>query len=201
MADVYQLHDCSNLPAVPCQTPPKLVAHAKAFESRYYRSGGELVSTPCKNAVTVPLSTYNALCSIECDFGYELFENDFQCEERGNPLSYSWSQMTGSATCTPVVCGVPMDRLHTRHPYTSVVYPLTAEYNCDVGYTLDHDPHGLKQFTITCEGNASFSGYQDCIPVLCGQCPRADADHVEKYAHSVPIEEADRYFMNMQLFV
>jgi len=87
-----------------------------------------------------------------------------------------------------------MDRLHTRHPYTSVCFPNTAEYNCDVGYTLDHDPHGLKQFTITCEGNASFTGYKDCVPVLCGQCPRAD--HAEKYAHSVPVEENDRYFMN-----
>jgi hypothetical protein len=145
MADIYQLHDCNNLPAVKCKTPPRPVAHAKLFASRYYKSAGEFVDTPCQNAVDKPLSTYNSLCVIECDFGYELFENKLACTEQGNPLVYSWAQVTGAATCTPVSCGTVPMVLHTKHPHTPISYPNFAQYTCDIGYTLDTTPHGQKK--------------------------------------------------------
>merc|ERR1719329_454079 len=164
MSEMYQLHDCNNLPAKPCQKPPLPVPHAKVYESRYYRAGGELMKVPCKNGVQGPLTTFNQLCEIECDNGYEMHENSLKCEERGNPLVYSWAQLVGSAECTPVVCGVPVDTLHAKHPYTSVVFPQEAHYTCDLGYTLDQTAHGRKSFITECQANATFTPKQECKP-------------------------------------
>jgi hypothetical protein len=188
MTDIWQLHDPNNLPAVPCQKPPRPVVHAKLFESRFYRDA----KIPCSNAVQEALTTFNQLCVVECELGYEIFENHLKCEERGDPLTYSWAQMVGSATCTPVVCGVPPMVLHTKYPHTSFHFPQKAIYTCDVGYTLNATAQGEKAFSVECQADRSFTDRKDCLPVNCGHCPRAS--DAEKYAHSNPVEDAERVY-------
>jgi len=222
MIDIYQLHDCNNLPAVPCKHPPRPVQHAKLFKSRYYRQKNKGIMQPCQNAVEGPLSTYNALCSIECEHGYEQFENELKCEERGNPLSYSWSQMVGHATCTPVVCGQPPAALYAKRPFTSFHYLQHAHYSCDTGYTLNCDAKGPVHQSIMCGPDAVFlpdsrgpwelvkpgllqtnqslqNIAQSCCPVNCGKCPLA-ADN-KKYANSHPIEKAHRTYTDVCNYV
>jgi len=193
MVDIYQLHDCNNLPALPCKTPARPVEHAKLFKSRYYRVKNKGVLQPCKNAVEGPLSTYNMLCSVECDFGYELFENNYKCAERGNPLSYSWAQLVGSATCTPVVCGVPMKKLNSKSTLQSLHYLQKADYTCDVGYTLNQEVTGQIFQKSLCQGTAEFVKVENCLPVKCGECPRASDK--PKYANSRPVEEDVRVYL------
>jgi len=188
MTDIYQMHDPNNLPAVPCQKPPRPVLHAKLFSSRFYRNA----QIPCSNAVTEALTTFNQLCTVECEDGYEIFENHLKCEERGDPLTYSWAQMVGAATCTPVVCGVPPKVLHTKFPHTSVLFPEKVQYTCDVGYTLNSTAQGKKAFSVQCQADRSFSDSSDCLPVSCGNCPRSS--DAEKYAHSNPVEDGERVY-------
>jgi len=151
------------------------------------------MKVPCRNGVQGPLTTFNQLCEIECDLGYELLENTYKCEERGNPLVYSWAQLVGTAECTPVVCGVPADTIHAKHPYTSVVFPNEAHYTCDLGYTLDQKGHGPKSFFTNCQANATFTPTQDCKPVICGACPLPQ-EGKGKYDHAHPVETSVRHY-------
>merc|ERR1719217_1206542 len=47
LTDIYQMHDCNNLPPVPCKVPPAMVPFARTFKSRYYRKA----DIPCENAI------------------------------------------------------------------------------------------------------------------------------------------------------
>lgn len=153
MTDVYEIHDCNNLPAVPCKVAPAMVPFAKTFKSRFYK-GAEI---PCKNGVDKYLSTVESACHIECQPGYELTHNDLQCIEKGNRLVYSWAQFTGKAECTPKICGPPPPGPHTRHPQQIVVFPNKVDYICQLGYSLNMTAEGLKEFDVFCTEEGTFS--------------------------------------------
>jgi CUB/sushi domain-containing protein len=199
MSDVYEMHDCKNLPPVNCMKPPLPVDHARVFDSKYYRAGGNRMQVPCKNAVNGPLSSANSYCQIECDYGYEMRENDYKCEERGNPLTYSWGQMVGLAQCTPVVCGIPHPALHSKRPMSKVEYPNLAHYTCDTGYTLNGNATGVKQFTTRCQGDATFTDTQECKPVWCGKCPLQWSG--SDFFNAKPAEQNDRYYQDQCNFL
>jgi len=101
--DVYEMHDCNNLPIQTCKRSPRPVENAFMFDSRYYRK----TKTPCQNAGLGPLSTTSGLCDVKCKPGFELVFNDVTCVEQGNRLTYAWAQIVGHAICSPVSCGRP----------------------------------------------------------------------------------------------
>eukprot|EP00746_Dinoflagellata_sp_MGD_P162459 gnl/MRDRNA2_/MRDRNA2_90034_c0_seq1.p1 gnl/MRDRNA2_/MRDRNA2_90034_c0~~gnl/MRDRNA2_/MRDRNA2_90034_c0_seq1.p1 ORF type:complete len:2893 (+),score=610.94 gnl/MRDRNA2_/MRDRNA2_90034_c0_seq1:209-8680(+) len=163
-----------------------MVPHAETFKSRFYPD----VEIPCKNGVNQYLTTVESLCHVQCLPGYDLADNDIKCSEKGNRLTYSWAQFEGSAECTPKVCGPPPDSDHTRHLFSPVVFPNEAEYNCQLGYTLNQSAAGFKNFEIYCTEEGTFSSLELCEPVKCGKCPTGS----EKYAHAVPSQTLMRTY-------
>eukprot|EP00929_Paragymnodinium_shiwhaense_P066503 TRINITY_DN3336_c0_g1_i3.p1 TRINITY_DN3336_c0_g1~~TRINITY_DN3336_c0_g1_i3.p1 ORF type:complete len:3781 (+),score=899.34 TRINITY_DN3336_c0_g1_i3:54-11396(+) len=183
MIDIYEMHDCNNLPPMPCKKLPQ-VTKAKLFKSRYYRKS----LVPCANTVNKPLTTADSLCSVECELGYVLSENTLKCTEKGDRLTYSWAQMEGSAECVPVNCGVPPDSAHTRHTNQAIVYPKNTTYTCQLGYEVAGAPN-TRQATVSCTPSGKFSAEPYCDPVPCGECPTG-----EKYPHATPRQEGIRVY-------
>jgi hypothetical protein len=177
MISIYEMHDCDNLPAVPCKKLPQ-VKFATTFKSRYYRKS----PVPCANVANKPLTTQDQLCHVECIRGYELIENTLKCQEKGDRLTYSWAQMQGTAVCAPVNCGSPPDTKHTRHTNQAIVYPQKTTYTCQLGYEIREEGKPFRLMEPTwCIHDATFNVTPSCTPVICGGCPTG-----AKYAHSTP---------------
>eukprot|EP00929_Paragymnodinium_shiwhaense_P017573 TRINITY_DN126_c0_g1_i2.p1 TRINITY_DN126_c0_g1~~TRINITY_DN126_c0_g1_i2.p1 ORF type:complete len:3378 (+),score=908.37 TRINITY_DN126_c0_g1_i2:86-10135(+) len=183
MVDVYEMHDCNNLPAQPCRKLPQ-VTNAKLIKSNYYRK----TLVPCQNTGNKPLTTADALCHIECEQGYLLKGNTLKCTEKGDRLTYSWAQMEGSASCEPISCGPPPDTAHTRHTNQAIVFPNPATYTCQLGYEVKGAPD-TTQAAVQCTFTGEFSGAPECVPVPCGECPQSD-----KYANAVPRQPGIRTY-------
>ncbi len=66
--DMYSMHDCNNLLAVPCKHAARPVEHADMYTSRYYRKH----QVPCKSAMLGPLTTSSSFCHVTCKDGYKL---------------------------------------------------------------------------------------------------------------------------------
>jgi hypothetical protein len=166
MVDVYEIHDCNNLPAVPCKKPPPNIEFAKLFKSRAWKT-----ETICKNAKGLYLTTIQAMCEIECIKGYEIKKNTLECTEMGDRLTYSWAQMTGMAICGPVICGVPPYVKYAKYPTSIAIFNNFVPYTCKLGHSTNADAHGPKLFDVECQWDRSFSEPQACPPVECGFCP------------------------------
>jgi CUB/sushi domain-containing protein len=181
------MHDCNNLPPLPCKKPPAPVVNAKSFKSRYYRKN----PVSCSNTAVKPLTTANQLCHVECLPGYELIENTLKCKERGDRLTYSWAQLVGAAKCDPVDCGPPPDTPHTRHPTQHVVFPNKATWTCQLGYEMVVNK---EKFRLDddgyCKEDAKFDKTPGCTPVPCGECPTGE----KKYPHAFPREAGIRTY-------
>lgn len=188
LQDVYQMHASGNVPDIVCERPPPPVPHAKVFKSQYYRG----VPIICSNAKRDPLmANDNHRCTIECEAGYAAVENTIRCKERGNRLTYSWGQTTGSASCEPVKCGSVPEVNFAKSPRSEMFFPQTAEVQCILGYTFNATDPSDAQATIKCKTDASFSAIKDCIPVQCGTaCPSKP----EKYPNATAREQGKREF-------
>eukprot|EP00428_Durinskia_dybowskii_P057310 CAMPEP_0170323550 /NCGR_PEP_ID=MMETSP0116_2-20130129/62586_1 /TAXON_ID=400756 /ORGANISM="Durinskia baltica, Strain CSIRO CS-38" /LENGTH=688 /DNA_ID=CAMNT_0010576475 /DNA_START=414 /DNA_END=2476 /DNA_ORIENTATION=+ len=168
--DMYEMHDCNNLPAVSCKTPPMTPMNAKVFYSKYYRT-----ETPCKNAMAKPLDTKgNHKCEVECEEGYHVATNQIECKELGNRLVYSWAQLVGQAACVAVSCGVPPTIDHATSPLSEVKFPDSATYQCDIGFSLNGTAQGKKQQQVQCLSSGAFSEVKPCLPTKCGTCPSGE---------------------------
>jgi len=185
-SDVYVLHDCNNLPDLPCKRPPHAPAHAKMFKSNYYRQG-----SPCANTKREPLTTLQTFCDIECEVGFFLAKNEIRCMRKGDPLGYSWAQVTGSAICRAISCGKPPDIAHTTHPGSPAQYGMPVPYSCQLGYSLDSSPKGPKDFILMCGNDGGFNTSKDlgCYKVECGTCPEGD-----KYNNSKVAEKGKKVY-------
>jgi hypothetical protein len=188
MQDIYEMHDCNNLPPLPCKKPPQMVPFAVQHKSRYYRK----TMVPCSNTATNPLTTANSLCHVECIPGYNLAKNSLKCKEKGDRLTYAWAQLVGEAHCTPVNCGVPPDTLHSRHPGMAVVFPLKSTYTCQLGYEMAKkvDGNHLVLDNTQCKEDAKFDIEPPCQPVPCGECQTGE----EKFPYATPREAGIRVF-------
>lgn len=165
-ADVYEMHDCTNLPPTKCTRPPPYVEHAQLFESQAYY--GAL--TPCKNYQKQSGDNLEqALCDIECEPGYYVLDNSIACTEKGNRLTYTWGQFEGSAVCAPKNCGAPPTVKNARGGSADVYFPDTAEYTCKLGYTINGWANGSQHFVVNCTENGVFSAAETCYPVKCGE--------------------------------
>eukprot|EP00747_Dinoflagellata_sp_TGD_P023330 gnl/TRDRNA2_/TRDRNA2_129728_c0_seq1.p1 gnl/TRDRNA2_/TRDRNA2_129728_c0~~gnl/TRDRNA2_/TRDRNA2_129728_c0_seq1.p1 ORF type:complete len:457 (+),score=72.33 gnl/TRDRNA2_/TRDRNA2_129728_c0_seq1:101-1471(+) len=149
-----------------CVKPPSPVAHAKLFHSEHY---GKKV--PCSNAIDVGLDSNHSHCNVECEQGYELLKNDLVCQQRGDPLSFSWGQIVGQAVCMPVNCGSPSTLAHASSSKADIIYPDSFTYTCLSGYSLDGTTGGPKKQSIQCLASGDFSFVDSCKPVRCGKCP------------------------------
>mmetsp|Transcript_58452 Transcript_58452/g.153017 ORF Transcript_58452/g.153017 Transcript_58452/m.153017 type:complete len:3030 (+) Transcript_58452:146-9235(+) len=188
LQDIYEMHDCNNLPSMPCKKPPSPIKNAKLFKSSYYTK----VEQPCKNAMKGPLDTMkDSLCQIECEEGFYVIENNLKCHEMGDRLEFTWGQLEGYATCTPVSCGEPDLILHAKYPKTEVFYPNTAVYACDLGYSLNASAQGRKQQEVKCLSNSRFDKVETCKPVQCKACPKG-----EKYPNGAFLEKGVREYMD-----
>merc|ERR1711933_17324 len=185
-SDVYVLHDCKNLPDLPCKRAPPAPTHAKMFKSSYYRTG-----TPCSNARREPLTTMQTFCDIQCQPGFYLHKNDIRCVRKGDPLGYSWAQVTGQAVCQAISCGKPPTLPHAQSPVAPALYGVAVPYACQLGYSMDASPKGPKDFNLVCGLDGSFNVTKDlgCSKVLCGTCPSGD-----KYKNSKVVEKGKRYY-------
>jgi hypothetical protein len=64
-------------------------------------------------------------------------------------------------------------RPHSSTPSagTKLSYEATAHYICDQGYSLDGTAAGGADFTVTCQADKTFGGFEVCEPVDCGSLP------------------------------
>jgi hypothetical protein len=169
MIDMYEMHDCTNLPELKCWRHPPPVKHAQMFTSSYYRP-----RSICANAMSEAVTDRKPHCDVQCGSGYELLKNNIQCVEKGNRLTYSWAEFEGSAACTPVVCGVPPEGAFSRRSPIPLHYPQTTIYGCVFGHsTMSNlsNASGPKNFTVRCQADAMFSPVHECSRVHCGDCP------------------------------
>jgi len=184
--DMYEMHDCLNMPSMPCKQPPAAFPHAKLFKSPYYFGA----MTPCKNAKREGLQTgKNIRCEIECEEGYYVAENTLKCVEMGQRMTYSWGQVTGSASCEPVVCGQPKQIRYARYPFGIVEYPNSVTYACNLGFTLNGTAQGAKQQDVQCMADGKFGPVSECLPVRCRTCPTGP-----KYPNAVVREDGDQVY-------
>jgi hypothetical protein len=172
-ANIYEMHDCNNLPSLKCVNPPQPIEHAEHFGSSYYRKTG----TPCANSKQKPLTNENSNCEVICKTGYELHENDIECVEKGDRLAYSWATVVGKAMCTPVPCGLPKFVDSANHVPRPMFYPENVTYNCHIGYTTNELHDGPKEFQTTCQADQKFSPAVGCRRVLCEKCPTPEYTH------------------------
>jgi len=184
--DMYEMHDCQNMPSMPCKKPPAAFPHAKLFKSPYYFGA----MTPCKNAKRQALSTSkNMRCEVECEEGYYVAENTLKCIEMGQRMTYSWAQVTGSGSCEPVVCGHPKQVRFASYPLGVVEFPKSVTYACNLGYSLNGTAQGAKQQDVQCQANGTFSAVSECQPVRCGTCPTGD-----KYPNAAVRESEEQVY-------
>jgi hypothetical protein len=187
-ATIYEMHDCNNLPALKCTSPPQPIVHAEHFGSNYYVKTG----SPCQNAKQAPLTTMNKHCKVVCEWGYELTHNDLECVEKGDRLSYSWATIQGSARCEPVPCGLPPNTpyKHESHRVQPKFFKDLVMYNCASGYTTNELWDGPKSFSLSCEATQKFTKNVGCLAVKCGECP--------PFEYTKPAEEKDLRFYNQK---
>mmetsp|Transcript_93048 Transcript_93048/g.233888 ORF Transcript_93048/g.233888 Transcript_93048/m.233888 type:complete len:1923 (-) Transcript_93048:10-5778(-) len=176
LVDMYGMHSEDNLPPVPCKKPPSQVANAKLFDSKYYKT-----KVPCSNGVSAPLDTMtNSVCQIECEEGYFLQENTLACTERGDRLTFSWSEMKGSASCIPADCGTPKIAAHASGPTSHVRFPKAYTTTCSQGYTLDGKASGMTMQDIYCQSTGQYQQVTNCQPADCGLCHTVKHSLVDK---------------------
>lgn len=168
---IFQMHDCNNLPATPCNRPAAMIAHAKPFPSRAYLGRAQ----PCKNMVQNKGNTVeHSMCDIECEPGYYQLSNDLHCEEKGDRLVFTWAQFTGRAVCAPVSCGALDPIVHERCEMQEVFFeaPGYAMCTCQTGYSLDGLADGPTSYRINCTAEGKFTDTKECLPVKCGEEPK-----------------------------
>jgi hypothetical protein len=177
-ASVWQMHDCNNLPSLPCNKPPPAVPYAEETCATLYEDW---------RAGPAPLDTVNSACQVSCEIGFDLISNDLHCGELGDRLSFSWSQWVGSALCAGKNCGPPPYMPHASWPKGDVRYPYKLTYTCAVGYSLNEKADGPKKYDLKCLDTGLYDELPPCKPVECGVSPTylfttlTDGFHVMQY--------------------
>jgi hypothetical protein len=72
--------------------------------------------------------------------------------------------------CVPIMCDAPPSKSKAFSSLTEPFpYPLSVEYLCDEGYTIDGELMGANKFHMSCGADGSLVGdlETECIPVSC----------------------------------
>jgi CUB/sushi domain-containing protein len=163
--EVFSMHDCSNMPILPCKKLTMVVPFARMFKSRYYRK----IEVPCMNSINDALKT-GSTCDVKCIDGYELVHNSIKCVTRGDALTYAWGSVEGSARCAPKNCGVPTPVNFSIAPQQPVFFPNQVSYDCNPCFSTTGNASGPRQFITSCTADGIFSLPKACKRVTCGYC-------------------------------
>lgn len=76
-------------------------------------------------------------------------------------------------SCLPVACGTPPQLANAtlaagQSPTMTLLYPMSAGYNCLVGYTLNGIASGSSVFRVSCGATGQLTTAPVCQPVQCG---------------------------------
>lgn len=120
---------------------------------------------------------YQETVKYQCDKGYQLADGQMEfmsmCADTGI--------LSNQRGCVPVSCGVPPVVAHASVTSGEIVFPQRVTYSCDVGHTIDGDPHGADFFTVICQAHKQFSVPGKCQPVHCDKPSLAKASWVDVF--------------------
>ncbi|XP_006824660.1 E-selectin-like, partial [Saccoglossus kowalevskii] len=115
------------------------------------------ITNPAHGGSTCTGTTYNTVCTFNCNTGYTSSGTDSStCQANGQ-----WS--AHDFTCAAVNCGTITDPLHGGSTCTGTTYNTVCTLNCNTGYTSSGTD------SSTCQANGQWSDHDfTCAAVNCG---------------------------------
>jgi len=122
----------------------------------------------------------------ECDVGFTLDGTPAKLDTSNTVFRTSCDaegeMSRTSSPCQRVSCGFPTPALRmTWFPNKAGVFEDVVKYTCEEGYTMNQEPDGQAEFSITCLATGAYEAFPgSCLPVKCGVMPPGPHDKIVK---------------------
>jgi Notch-like protein len=124
-----------------------------------------------ENAKVSGSTTFGTKATVTCNTGYSIDQTTAPESESFDFICQSTGKFEETKDCKRIKCGKGPAVEHTKRDTGVKVFEDTVKYTLDEGYTLNGKHDGPKEFTISCQGDGTFTATEVTKPVECGVAP------------------------------